>query len=40
LGLAIAREIVSNHRGTLTLAPMPDRGTRATIRLPPARSAT
>ena len=36
LGLAIAREIVSNHRGTLTLAPMPGRGTRATIRLPPA----
>ena len=40
LGLAIAREIVSNHRGTLTLAPMPDRGTRATIRLPPARRAS
>jgi signal transduction histidine kinase len=40
LGLAIAREIVSNHRGTLTLAPMPDRGTRATIRLPAARSTT
>ena len=38
LGLAIAREIVSNHRGTLTLAPMPDRGTRAAIRLPAARS--
>jgi two-component system NtrC family sensor kinase len=36
LGLAIAREIVSNHRGTLALAPMPQGGTRATIRLPPA----
>ncbi len=40
LGLAIAREIVSNHRGTLALAPMPGRGTRATIRLPPAPGAT
>jgi len=40
LGLAIAREIVSNHRGTLTLAPQPPRGTRATIRLPPAPGAT
>ncbi len=39
LGLAIAREIVSNHRGTLALAPMPGRGTRATIRLPPAPGA-
>src|SRR5262252_5966763 len=40
LGLAIAREIVSNHSSTLTLAPLPPRGTRATIRLPPARGAT
>jgi signal transduction histidine kinase len=39
LGLAIAREIVSNHRGTLGLMPMPGRGTRATIRLPPAPGA-
>jgi two-component system NtrC family sensor kinase len=39
LGLAIAQEIVSNHRGTLALAPMPERGTRATIRLPPAPGA-
>ena len=38
LGLAIAHEIVANHRGTLTLAPSP-RGTRAAIRLPPARRA-
>jgi two-component system, NtrC family, sensor kinase len=35
LGLAIAREIIANHRGTLTFVPMSWRGTRATIRLPP-----
>ena len=36
LGLALAREIVSSHRGTLALAPRSPRGTRAAIRLPPA----
>ena len=40
LGLAIAREIISNHRGTLKLAPRAERGTSATIRLPPARRTT
>jgi two-component system NtrC family sensor kinase len=36
LGLAIAHEIVSSHRGKLTLAPRAPRGTRAVILLPPA----
>jgi two-component system NtrC family sensor kinase len=36
LGLAVAQEIVTSHRGTLTLAPRAPRGTRAAIRLPPA----
>lgn len=36
LGLAIAQEIVANHRGRLALAALKPRGTRATIRLPPA----
>jgi signal transduction histidine kinase len=36
LGLAVAQEIVSSHRGTLALAPRAPRGTRAAIRLPPA----
>jgi signal transduction histidine kinase len=36
LGLAVAHEIVSSHRGTLALAPRAPRGTRAAIRLPPA----
>jgi two-component system, NtrC family, sensor kinase len=34
LGLAVAREIVNSHRGTLTLAPESPRGTKAVIRLP------
>jgi len=34
LGLAVAREIVSSHRGTLTLAPGSPRGTKAVIRIP------
>jgi two-component system, NtrC family, sensor kinase len=36
LGLAVAQEIVTSHRGTLALAPRAPRGTRAAIRLPPA----
>jgi two-component system NtrC family sensor kinase len=36
LGLALAREIVSSHGGTLAIAPRSPRGTRAAIRLPPA----
>ncbi len=36
LGLAVAHEIVASHRGTLALAPRAPRGTRASIRLPPA----
>ena len=36
LGLAVAQEIVTSHRGTLALAPRSPRGTRAAIRLPPA----
>jgi signal transduction histidine kinase len=36
LGLAIAREIVANHRGTLSIARAEPRGTRAAIRLPAA----
>ena len=36
LGLAVAQEIVTSHRGALTLAPRAPRGTRAAIRLPPA----
>jgi signal transduction histidine kinase len=39
LGLAVAQEIVSSHRGTLALAPRAPRGTRAAIRLPPAEGA-
>lgn len=34
LGLAIASEIVKSHRGELTIAPNPDRGTRALIEIP------
>jgi signal transduction histidine kinase len=34
LGLAVAREIVNSHRGTLTIAPESSRGTKAVIRLP------
>ncbi|MGZ3423542.1 MAG: sensor histidine kinase [Polyangiales bacterium] len=34
LGLAITSEIVKAHRGTLALAPEPQRGTRATIEIP------
>ena len=34
LGLAVAREIVNSHRGTLTLSPESPRGTKAVIRLP------
>ena len=34
IGLAIAKEIVSIHRGTLTLSPRSPRGTVATIRVP------
>jgi signal transduction histidine kinase len=34
LGLAITSEIVKAHRGTLTLAPSPPHGTRATIEIP------
>jgi two-component system, NtrC family, sensor kinase len=36
LGLALAREIASSHRGGLTLAPGPDGGTVVTIWLPAA----
>ncbi len=36
LGLAVAHEIVASHRGTLALASRAPRGTRASIRLPPA----
>jgi two-component system NtrC family sensor kinase len=38
LGLAVAHEIVASHRGTLALAPRAPRGTRASIRLPPAEA--
>jgi len=34
LGLAIATEIVKSHRGTLTIAPDGNRGTRALIEIP------
>ena len=34
LGLAIATEIVKLHRGSLSLAPGPDKGTRAVISVP------
>jgi signal transduction histidine kinase len=34
LGLAVAREIVNSHRGTLALSPESPRGTKAMIRLP------
>jgi signal transduction histidine kinase len=34
LGLAIAKEIVHHHRGSLSVAPLPSRGTRARVRLP------
>ncbi len=34
LGLAVAREIVNSHRGTLTIAPESPRGTKAVIHLP------
>ena len=34
LGLAIATEIAKSHRGELTLAPNPTRGTRACIEIP------
>jgi signal transduction histidine kinase len=34
LGLAVAREIVNSHRGTLTIASQSPRGTKAVIRLP------
>ena len=37
LGLAIAREIINHHRGTLSVAPLPGRGTRARVQLPAAR---
>ena len=40
LGLAITNEIVSLHRGTLTLSAAPLRGTRACIELPFAEGAT
>ena len=34
LGLAIANEIAKTHRGSLAIAPMSPRGTRACIRIP------
>jgi len=34
LGLAIATEIVKSHRGELAIAPNPEKGTRALIRIP------
>jgi PAS domain S-box-containing protein len=34
LGLAVARDIVAAHGGTLTLSSCPDKGTRATVVLP------
>jgi two-component system NtrC family sensor kinase len=37
LGLAIATEIVKSHRGTLTIAPREELGTRAVIEIPVAR---
>jgi signal transduction histidine kinase len=39
LGLALASEIVKNHRGTLTLTPSFPRGTRATVDIPLAHAA-
>jgi len=36
LGLAIAAEIAKTHRGNLTIAPNPERGTRACIEIPVA----
>lgn len=39
MGLAIAREIVASHRGTLVLGAAAPRGTRALIRLPVAAGA-
>ena len=38
LGLAIAAEIAKSHRGALTILPNGDRGTRACIEIPAARS--
>jgi signal transduction histidine kinase len=37
LGLAIASEIVKHHRGTLSLTPRPEGGTRAAVELPAAK---
>jgi signal transduction histidine kinase len=34
LGLMIAQEIIGHHHGTLTLTPLPDRGTRAHVEVP------
>jgi signal transduction histidine kinase len=34
LGLAIAKEIVQHHRGTLTVQPLPGKGTRARVAVP------
>jgi signal transduction histidine kinase len=36
LGLAIVKEIVHHHRGTLSVAPLPRRGTRALVKVPAA----
>jgi signal transduction histidine kinase len=34
LGLAIVQEIAKSHRGSLSIAPRPGKGTRAAIELP------
>jgi signal transduction histidine kinase len=38
LGLAVAHEIVSSHRGSLALGPAQPRGTRAEMKIPVAET--
>ena len=40
LGLAIARQVVTAHGGTIVAESTPGRGTRLTVRLPAAPAAT
>jgi signal transduction histidine kinase len=36
LGLAFTHKIISAHRGSINIAPAPDRGSALTVRLPAA----
>ncbi|GIJ76502.1 Histidine kinase-, DNA gyrase B-, and HSP90-like ATPase [Micromonospora phaseoli] len=40
LGLALLREVVTSHHGTIAATGHPDRGARFTVRLPTTRSST